>query len=138
MICVVYASTAVQWFRPEELEMILQVSRTNNQRDGISGMLLYKEGCIIQALEGPKEKVSATHARILRDPRHHQVITMLNTPITERQFAGWSMGSPDLKRASEANHPEINAFLSTQSPAEDYAAPGKALKLLTTFREVMR
>ena len=140
MICIVYASSAVKLLTKEDLEAILQKSRVNNKRDGITGMLLYKDGCIIQALEGKEEMVKATHERIMRDPRHHNIITMLKIPIEERQFSQWSMGCPDLDKVASATAPEVSQFLSNHAPTPEFysAAPGRALKLLTTFRETMR
>lgn len=43
MISLVYVSAAAQPFSPAELETLLEKSRANNTRDGISGVLLYRD-----------------------------------------------------------------------------------------------
>lgn len=42
---------------------MLAKSRSNNVRDGISGMLLYRDGDFLQVLEGPEDKVRAAFDR---------------------------------------------------------------------------
>jgi len=59
---------------------------------GVSGMLVYSEGSFIQVLEGTKEAIESTFARIQRDSRHHHCQVLLHQPITERLFDGWYMG----------------------------------------------
>ncbi|MFD1143406.1 BLUF domain-containing protein [Larkinella insperata] len=79
-------------FSDKTLEDILQTSRRNNQRSGVTGVLLYADGSIIQALEGPKETVVALYETILQDPRHWHISTVLSRPIRQRTFSEWSMG----------------------------------------------
>jgi hypothetical protein len=43
-------------------------------------------------LEGSREDVSATYNRIVRDPRHRDVVLMSCEEISVRQFPYWSMG----------------------------------------------
>lgn len=51
--------------------------RTNNERAGITGMLLYKDGNFMQLLEGEKEAVLRLHKNIIVDPRHKGFLTLL-------------------------------------------------------------
>ena len=41
MYSLTYASSAIRPFTPEELRALLTVSRENNDRAGVTGMLLY-------------------------------------------------------------------------------------------------
>lgn len=94
MEVVVYTSAAQR--AAPDLEGILEVSRRNNAQRGLTGVLLFAEGNFIQALEGPKDALDATYARIAADPRHRQIIDLFRTPISERHFPDWSMGCPKL------------------------------------------
>jgi hypothetical protein len=58
-------SSATRRLSVAELADILRVSRADNQRDEITGMLLYKDGNIMQVLEGAEEKVSALIEKLL-------------------------------------------------------------------------
>ena len=73
MLQLVYISSAVG--KPD-VGAILAVSRRNNARDDVTG-LLYADGVrFLQALEGPADKVEAAFARIGADPRHRAVVVL--------------------------------------------------------------
>ena len=55
MICLIYASSATKAMSQDELKALLAKARTNNQRDNITGMLLYNDGNFLQVLEGEAE-----------------------------------------------------------------------------------
>ena len=75
----------------QEVRAILEVSRINNVRVGVTGALLFNSGCFAQVLEGPQDAVEETFERIQRDDRHGDVSLMSCGPITARCFANWSM-----------------------------------------------
>ena len=74
-----------------EVRGVLAVSRMNNARDGVTGGLLFSEGCFAQVLEGPQDVVEAAFERIQCDARHSEVIVLQNGPVTKRDFPDWSM-----------------------------------------------
>ncbi len=90
--CIVYLSSSVGLLQEKDLLAILQQSRKYNSEHGISGVLLYVNGSIIQVLEGKKEIVEALYQRIEEDKRHTGVTKIVNLPITKRIFAKWVMG----------------------------------------------
>ena len=71
---------------------ILARSRDNNNRDGITGALLFNSGCFAQVLEGPLGKVEAAFERIQQDERHGEVSLLALDPISARSFPNWAMG----------------------------------------------
>ena len=75
----------------ETVRGILATSRRNNARDGITGGLLFSEGCFAQVLEGPLEAVQETFERIQCDERHGEVTVLETGPIEARDFPDWSM-----------------------------------------------
>lgn len=58
---------------------------------GLSGGLVFIDGWIVQALEGPAPALCATYTRILKDPRHVQISLRARERIYYRQF-----GAPGL------------------------------------------
>ena len=74
-----------------DIRSILAVSRRNNARDGITGGLLFSEGCFAQVLEGPLDAVEGAFERIQCDERHGDVTVLQSGPITARDFPDWSM-----------------------------------------------
>lgn len=90
--CLVYISTASSLLTEEELTNILTRSRQKNSALGITGILLYFNGNIIQVLEGQQDQVARVYERIKRDPRHNQLIELYKNPIEHRSFPAWLMG----------------------------------------------
>ena len=90
MLQIVYVSSAVG--RPSNAD-ILAVSRRNNARDGITG-LLYSDGVrFMQVLEGPDAQVEAAYARIKLDQRHRAAVALSRRVIQEREFGPWEMAA---------------------------------------------
>lgn len=87
----IYASRAVEALKAEDVESILVVSRSNNAKVGVTGVLVYGAREFLQCLEGGREAVNATYARILRDPRHSEVTILDFAEIERREFAHWAM-----------------------------------------------
>lgn len=96
-----YVSSAVPLLTTDDLSQILARGRDKNRRLGITGLLLYKAGNILQVLEGEAEAVLRLFNSILNDPRHTGVIKLYTKPIATRDFAAWSMAHgefPDVSR----------------------------------------
>lgn len=70
---------------------ILGASQANNRRVGVTGALLFNDGCFGQVLEGPQGAVEATFERIQMDDRHGAVTLLAFEPVAERAFGNWSM-----------------------------------------------
>lgn len=130
----VYSSRAVTPFTGAELLELLQQARAKNARLGITGLLLYKKGEFMQALEGAEGPVLALYRHIGKDPRHHQVVTLLSSPTTERLFPNWSMGFQDLGEADIRSVPGYDP--NPELPLSDESFPWEtsvAMRLLAGF-----
>lgn len=90
MLQLIYISTPVG--SPNSGE-ILAVSRRNNARDGLSG-LLYADGArFMQVLEGPEASVEAAYHRIKQDPRHRAAVVLSRRTVQTREFGAWDMAA---------------------------------------------
>ena len=74
-----------------EVASILAASRVNNARDGVTGALLYSDGCFAQVLEGDLGVVQRTFERIQRDSRHGNVVVLEARRAEARIFGMWDM-----------------------------------------------
>ncbi len=74
-----------------QLNNILATARARNQRDHISGVLLYGKETFLQVLEGKPENVHALYQDIIRDKRHTDIKIILEDRIENRLFENWSM-----------------------------------------------
>lgn len=73
------------------IDAILETSRRNNARVGVTGALMFNSGCFGQILEGPREMVEGTFERIQCDYRHGDVSLLDFQPVAARCFENWSM-----------------------------------------------
>lgn len=87
----IYLSAARNTLDHAEIDHILQVSRTNNARDGITGLLAYHDGCFFQTVEGPDRQLDALMTRVRRDSRHGNVLILSDKPAAQPAFEGWHM-----------------------------------------------
>ena len=87
MFNVVYWSNAARPFTDGELFEMLACWREKNERFGITGLLLYKEGAFIQTLEGEEAPVRALYAAIAQTSGtatfHHPGEDDSSTPVPE-------------------------------------------------------
>jgi hypothetical protein len=92
MIQLSYISSATHPMSTQELVELLQLSLANNERNGVTGMLLYGNATFLQALEGEENTVDALYEKIRQDPRHCNVRSLTRKIIETREYADWNMG----------------------------------------------
>jgi hypothetical protein len=108
-----YVSSAKHLFSRTDLNGILAISRKNNAALGVSGILLYKGGNLMQLLEGEERAVVDLYAKIGQDPRHHDLTMIWDGVEDERQFPSWSMAFRDLDSSDARAIPGYSDFLTT-------------------------
>ena len=111
MYQIIYVSTAAEPIGKDGLIELLKQSRANNERDGITGMLLYKAGRFMQAIEGQEEDVTELYEVIKRDLRHKNVDTLRSEYRPSRDFPNWSMGFQNLDTDNCAHQDGFTKFL---------------------------
>jgi len=75
----------------QEIASILNTARRNNPARGVTGALLYSDGCFAQVLEGRREDVEHIFENIQCDLRHSGVTVMHFHDVKARSFGEWSM-----------------------------------------------
>jgi Sensors of blue-light using FAD len=96
---IVYISRAVHPLSDADLQNLLDQSRHDNARNGITGILFYSHGNIAQLFEGESDTADALFERIAVDGRHSHVRKLIDRPITARSFSDWSMAFHPLEPA---------------------------------------
>lgn len=93
MIQLTYISTATTSMAEAEVERILRASRINNAAIDVTGLLVYNGKRFLQTLEGKAENVSTAYRRITADRRHHALVLLSCSDITDRVFGCWAMAA---------------------------------------------
>ena len=100
LVTLVYSSRALCPQRAGVLADIRRAAMARNARLGVTGFLHREDDMFFQCLEGPREALQEIMALLVQDPRHDGIRVLMAEPITERRFAGWSMGVSDRSRMS--------------------------------------
>lgn len=133
--CITYFSTAVESTTEADIMDIVSFSRTKNERLGITGVLLYLNGQIVQVLEGQQSAIEDLYKSIQSDPRHTNVRTVISHPISQRLFSHWYMGYETL---TTQQYDEVRDLLPPDS--QETASPDSQqpviLRMLQRFFEL--
>jgi len=84
-----YVSTASRNLEEEKIENILRISEENNNKNNITGLLLFSEGNFFQIIEGRKEEIAELYNKIEKDSRHHNIIKIFEKRIYKEAFDGY-------------------------------------------------
>ena len=131
----VYVSSTVGLLTKDALLEILDHSRKNNARLEVTGLLLYRDGNVMQVLEGAREAVQPLFEKIAQDPRHTGIITLMQGMVPAREFSEWAMGFRDLRSPELREHPGYSEFMNT--PLDASVSAARAQQLLRIFRSRM-
>lgn len=96
-----YISTFGLHLKSGDVDEILEKSRRNNRRDGLTGLLVADGLRFLQVLEGEEEQVATTFARIKADPRHFAVVPIYKQAISNRDFEIWDMAYRQVEKVAD-------------------------------------
>ncbi len=88
----IYSSEPAQALDDHQVTAILATARRNNERNDITGMLVFDSQAFLQVIEGGREQLSKLYSALVRDPRHHRLVILGMEPVDEREFSSWQMG----------------------------------------------
>lgn len=133
LLQIIYASELIG-SNESELGTILSASLRNNEKNDVTGMLVYTKGRFLQVLEGEKENVLATYQRISKDPRHQKIVLLLKDEIESRDFKHWNMGFKELLDSDLENFPICTEYFNSKLSDIDISTrPSVALEILKVF-----
>jgi hypothetical protein len=84
-----YLSEAISDMSFLGLMRLLESARAFNQKNGITGILLYDNQQFGQIIEGERAGIMKVWKRIQEDKRHHRVELLEIREITSRRFPDW-------------------------------------------------
>ena len=128
-----YVSTEAAPFSQIDLVELLAVARHANDERGVTGLLLYREGCFYQVLEGNEFSVKKTFSEIEEDPRHHSVRILFKGETESREFAEWQMGFLNLDGIDLETLSGFSDFLTRDAEPQEFLenlSRGKRLALM--------
>jgi hypothetical protein len=121
-----YASRAAAPLTVAAVDSILEQSRRNNPKHGITGMLCVSEDIFIQVLEGGRDEVCELFNTIVRDPRNAHVRILVFEEISERRFGNWTMGQVQIAKVN----PSLLLKYSDRATLNPFTCSGRAIMAL--------
>lgn len=99
----VYTSARLKNCSEEDIEQILEISRRNNAKINVTGILIHTKDRFLQVLEGDKDVVTSLYHKIEKDDRHGGSIMRFCEPVDQRYFSGWDMAGKKVDSKIEFN-----------------------------------
>lgn len=122
LVRLLYASRAAAPVNQDTIESILQQSRSYNPPLGVTGILCHGGDVYMQVLEGGRAAVNELYNKIVRDPRHTEVLLLHYEEVAERRFSGWTMGQVNVSKIN----PSTLLKYSERPELDPFATSGKA------------
>ncbi|MCC5848204.1 MAG: BLUF domain-containing protein [Verrucomicrobia bacterium] len=122
LVQLIYVSRLSPDCDAESLKEILDSSRKNNRKMGITGILCRDKRFFLQCLEGSRAAVNELYATIIGDKRHSDVIILCYREIVRREFGAWSMAFVSAKKVDKV----LTLQYSSSTELDPYAMPGQA------------
>ena len=134
---IIYVSSAIEPFSNEQLVDLLALARAKNSEKHITGMLLYHDGDFMQVIEGEKNAVLTLFAKLCLDPRHQNVMTLMEGEVEARSFSEWSMGFKVLSDDAAASLDGFDDFMKNPLSEEPLSGTSdKAKIMLRSFKKM--
>lgn len=88
---IIYSSVSSVPMQPDQLEALLEQAQRSNDRQHITGALVYVDGHFLQILEGERASVQDLMEKISGDLRHETVTILQAGEVATPVFADWDM-----------------------------------------------
>lgn len=75
----------------QDLVSVLNEAQMHNSNHGIFGVLFYGNNYFFQCIEGRKLDIDLLYEKLLKDPRHKEVVLLSYQPVNKMRFIGWNM-----------------------------------------------
>ncbi len=133
-----YTSTETRPLATAELLEMLEGIRATNERLDVTGLLLHREHCFFQVIEGEESVIREVYERICRDYRHQRIELLFEGPIEQREFTDWRMGFVQLDNIDVSQLPGYSRFLEQGGdPWDMFHEMSKTQRLMTLFRDMV-
>ena len=116
----IYTSLATRQLTTDELQFLLEQSRSRNSVSGITGLLVYDSAAFLQVLEGERSEVETIFSSIEHDTRHTAVRVLTREQVQAREFHSWSMAWVDISQSNRRNTHAYDLLRLNRDQAKDY------------------
>lgn len=134
VLTLTYTSATTELLSVPELVELIEQIRPKNEALGVTGLLLYSGGNVIQTLEGSEADVMRVFDAICADARHESIEVLDRRTVAARAFATWSMGFRNVTAREVADTLGYTAFVKHSLGRDLSTHAESAFELLERFR----
>lgn len=131
MKAICYISNIVGDPKKDTIKELIDFVKENNTKHEITGILILKNKHFFQILEGEPERIDRLFNKIKIDPRHKNIIILLDTNIEGRIFNDYNGGKFEIFQ-EHADMKKLYLYLSWIKNAE-YIPADELIELTTNF-----
>ena len=84
---------------------LLNAARVRNMELGITGLLIYVDGCFTQCIEGAAVSIDLLWTSLQNDPRHTDIELSDRSKIETRRYPNWTMAFSSYRYLNSLNMP---------------------------------
>jgi hypothetical protein len=131
-----YASRFAKPMLAGQIEALAREAAEHNARNDITGLLIASGDLFFQIIEGPRLKVDELYGRILQDPRHTDVVTLMveQAPGLARLCPDWAMRKIDLGLEATERMEPVRALLGLLVAHQELVGQVREALERTTWR----
>ena len=133
LVQLVYISDAAVKFSDRDLFELNRGACANNEKLGITGLLLFSGGHFMQILEGEDLFVTSLYFKIAQDSRHNNALQLVCKQANSRLFPTWGMGLINTNESAVLDRERIDKVLIRLRLSQGDSA-SQAIELLKEFR----
>lgn len=101
---------------------LLRKNRGRNERLGITGLLLYRDGAFMEVIEGEEDAVRRLFGALEEETHHRDMTALYEGAVDARSFRDWSMSFHHLGDLRRASIPGFSPFADPSSLADQLPA----------------
>ncbi len=91
------------------LKCIVEHAAVKNAQSDITGLLFYHNSRFLQFIEGHQAALDTLMQTMSKDPRHKNIVRIIDETVPERSFSDWAMDSFNLNNNDVISLEELNA-----------------------------
>ncbi len=107
-----YVSTVSPYLSDSDIEELMDYVKIHNNFLNITGILIYADGNFFQVLEGEEDTIKILFERIRKDPRHYNVIKILDNHIEDNSFSEYHSSFTII--SDRSGYKELHKFLQKE------------------------
>ena len=125
-----YSSKASEHLSPEDIQDIFEQTNTRNNKNKVSGILIYSLGNFFQVLEGDQEYIEELYTeKIKNDTRHTDIYEVFHKEATKPLFANYSSSFQTIENSEQLD--KVKEYLALNSISSTTSE--KLSRLLKSF-----